>query len=468
MTAVQAPGALPVLGHAMKLLRDPMSFLRSLPSHGDVVRIKIGPTRAIMVCDPDLTREVLVNDRAFDKGGPLIERIDEAVGHSLASCPHAEHRHLRRLIQPAFHHSRFPRYAELITAEVARALGSWQAGAVLDMLPEIQAITARVAVVTMFAAALPQPTLDALLEDNATLTAGIYRRMLTPAPFDRLPTPGKRRYDRARSRLRRILGQIIADYRAGGVDHGDLLSMLLAAGAPDPGQPDSGLSDEQVSNEVLSFFIGGMEPTANLLAWSVHLLATHPDVQRRLQAEVDSVVTGTTAAYDDLPRLELTQRILTETLRLYPGGWLVTRTATGDERIGRHRVPAGTTVAYSPYLLHHRPDLYPDPERFDPDRWTDPPASRGAYVPFGLGARKCIGDTFGLTEAALALATIAARWHLEPAGDAPVGTEVNFVLRPRGLKIRVTARVTRHAARAPGGTPGAAPGQAPGGALCSG
>jgi cytochrome P450 len=101
------------------------------------------------------------------------------------------------------------------------------------------------------------------------------------------------------------------------------------------------------------------------------------------------------------------------------------------------------TVAYSPYLLHHRPDLYLDPERFDPDRWTDPRAAhvpRGTYVPFGFGARKCIGDTFGLVEAALTLATIVARWHLEPAGDAPVGTEVNFVLRPRGLRIRITGR----------------------------
>jgi cytochrome P450 len=442
LTAAKAPGALPVLGHAVKLLRDPVSFLRSLPEHGDVVRIRMGPTRAIVICDPGLTWEVLVNDRIFDKGGPLVARIGEAVGNSLASCPHAEHRRMRRLVQPAFHHSRFPRYAELICAEVAKALDSWQAGTVLDMLGEIQTITARVTVATMFATALPQATLDAVLADSATLTAGIYRRMLTPAPLDRLPTAGKRRYDRARSRMRRIVEQIIAEYRAAGVDHGDLLSMLLAS-RDDTGTGAAGLSDEQIVNEVFSFFIGGIEPTANLLAWAVHLLASHQDVQRRLRAEVDRVVTGTSAAYGDLPGLELTQRVLTETLRLYPGGWLVTRTTTSDHRIGGHQVPAGMTVVYSAYLLHHRPDLYQNPECFDPDRWIDLPAAhaqRGSYVPFGYGARKCIGDTFGLTEAALTLATIVARWHLEPEGDAPVGTEVNFVLRPRGLRIRLTGR----------------------------
>lgn len=438
-TAARVPGALPVIGHGLHLFRDPMRFLRSLPDHGDVVRIRLGPTKAIVLCDPELTRQMLLNDRTFDKGGPLIARIREAVGNGVASCPHDEHRRQRRLVQPAFHQKRFPRYAELITEQVAEALDTWQDGQTLDMLAELQAITARATVVTMFAGALTPATLEILLEDAATLTAGIYRRMLTPPPLDRLPTAANRRYTRARARLRRTLGQIIADYRAAGVDHGDLLSILLAA-RDDTVPGGQGLSDTEISDQVLSFFIGGMETTANLLAWAVHLLANDPDVQRRLHAEVDAVVSGTTAGHADLPGLELTSRILDETLRLYPAGWLITRTTTQDTRLGGHDIPAGTTVVYSPYLLHHRPDLHPDPERFDPDRWVDGQPRGGSFIPFSVGARKCIGDVFGLTEAALTLATIATRWHLEPATSAEVQPEANFVLRPQGLQIRITRR----------------------------
>ncbi|WP_262041697.1 cytochrome P450 [Streptomyces sp. Isolate_219] len=124
---------------------------------------------------------------------------------------------------------------------------------------------------------------------------------------------------------------------------------------------------------------------------------------------------GNPATHADLPRLELTERIIFETLRLYPQGWFLTRTVTHDTHLGGHPLPAGTSLAYSPYLIHHRPDLYTDPESFDPDRWDPkrPQPPRHAFIPFATGARKCIGDTFAMAEATLALATITARWRLK-------------------------------------------------------
>ena len=149
-----------------------------------------------------------------------------------------------------------------------------------------------------------------------------------------------------------------------------------------------------------------------------------------------------TPAWDDLPRLELTRRIIAETLRLYPSGGLFSRTVTTNTRLGGHPLPAGTPVLVSPYLIHHRPDVYPDPSAFDPDRWpaANGGRTRGTYLPFGAGARVCIGERFALTEAVLALAAIAGRWHLHPVPSSRVRVPGIVVVRPSGLRMRVRPR----------------------------
>jgi pentalenene oxygenase len=442
----QAPGAWPLAGHAWPLFRDPLRFLTSLPAHGTVVWIRIGPFRAAVVCDPSLTRQVLLDDHTFDKGGLLVERGKEVVGNGVGTCPHSEHHRQRRLTQPGFHPSRFPRYAQVMTEQITHVTGAWRDGQTIDVLGEMLTITARNVVDTMFSAtAVSTKTLGEILDDFAAVLPGIYRRMFLPPPLDRVPTPGNRRYNRARDRLRRTVRGIIADYRSAGIDHGDVLSMLTAPDrAAEPGDEPGGLSDTEVIDQIVTLFLAGTESTASILAWALHVLGQRPDLEGRLHAEVDSVLAGTPPAYDDVPALKLTANIITETLRVYPPGWLFTRKATLDTELDGHRIPAETTVIYSPYLLHHRPDLFTDPERFDPDRWASastPAPARSIFVPFGAGPRKCLGDNFAVTEATLALATIAARWRLEPIAGTRVRRTVDTTLRPRGLRMRVTARV---------------------------
>ncbi|QRX96699.1 cytochrome P450 [Streptomyces noursei] len=166
---------------------------------------------------------------------------------------------------------------------------------------------------------------------------------------------------------------------------------------------------------ILTAFLAGTGTTASILARSLDLLARHPEIEQRLHAEVDTVLSGNPATHADLPRLELTERIITKTLRLYPSAWFLTRTVTHDTHLGRRPLPAGTGIVYSPYLIHHRPGRYPDPETFAPDRWDPehPQPPRNRFIPFATGARKCIGDTFATTEAVLSLATITARWSLK-------------------------------------------------------
>jgi cytochrome P450 len=207
-----------------------------------------------------------------------------------------------------------------------------------------------------------------------------------------------------------------------------------------------GLTDAEVVDQVLTFFMAGTETTASALAWALHLIAGHPEVEARLHEELERVLGGRAPVVADVPELPYTARIITETLRLYPPGWFFTRSTSVDCELGGVHLPAGTTVAYSPYLIHRLPALYPAPARFDPDRWdgTDGvPAksvARGAFIPFAAGRRKCIGEDFASAEAVLALAAIAGRWVLRPAPGARVRPSVGATMAPRDLRMVPTAR----------------------------
>lgn len=431
------PGDIPLLGHAPALLRDPLGFVASLPAHGALVRLRLGRQPVVAVCDPELTRKVLLDDRTFDKGGPLFERVQELLGNGLGTCPHQLHRRQRRLCQPAFQQERLRAYLAVMAAETQAAVDSWHDGQVIDVTTEMMTLTARAAVATMFSSALPSAAVDLVVADFTTLLDAFIRRVITPQPLLNLPTPANRRYNRALNRLRGTVAKIIAVRRAEGGDHGDLLSALMAA--TDRGT-SSGLSDTELADQVLTFFIAGTEPTAATVAFAVHLLATHPQAENSTRAEADRVLHGRPVTFEHLPALTQAARVITETLRLYPPGWLFTRTVVHDTELGGTFLPAGATLAYSPYLIQRRPDLYIDPDRFAPDRWLHTRPDRAAYVPFGAGPRKCIGERFALIEAVVALVSIISRWRLIPLSDKPLRIGLSTTISPSGLRMRVTDR----------------------------
>jgi pentalenene oxygenase len=450
------------VGHGLRLLRDPLAFLASLPRYGDLVQVRLGGYSAVVVCNPELTRQVLLDDRTFDKGGPVFDRAREVVGDGLGSCPHSRHRRQRRLTQPAFHPARMPGYARTMTAQIGQAISSWHDGQELDVAAEMLALTLKTSLAAMFSSALPDSVLGNATSDLAAIFRGVYRRIVVPSIVPPLLVPGDRRYRQARNQLRQSIDTIIRARRADGHDHGDLLSALVAAVDPAAegisGSGNShGLTDTEIQDQVITFFLAGSETAACTLAWALHLLASHPDIGDRVRAEIDTVLAGRPASFEVLPRLELTQRVITETLRLYPPAWIFTRTATADARLGAHLIPAGTTLAYSPYLIHHHCGLYERPDRFDPGRWAPGriPPPRHAFIPFGAGARKCIGDQFALTETALALAAIMARWRLEPLPGQDVRAAAAFTLSPQRLRMRVAAR--RGAGQTGRGPPGRSP-----------
>ncbi|MEV7026654.1 cytochrome P450 [Kitasatospora sp. NPDC093558] len=437
-TSATAPGALPLLGHVPAFVRRPYDFVAGLPAHGDLVRLRLGPMDAYVACHPDLVRRMLTEDRTYDKGGLVVDKAREVFGDGLATCPAAAHRRQRRMIQPAFHRDRLPGYAALMADEIAGVTAPWRDREVVDVPAAMYRLTTAVTARCLFAA---HERAGALPVHRAmdVVTHGVARRIMVPLPgTDRIPTPGNRRYHRARADLAEITRRLIADYRAAGTDHHDLLSMLLAARDED----GSALTDGEIHDQVITFLLAGMETTAATLSWAWTLLAAHPAVRERLHAELDTVLDGRPARHEDLPALPLTARIVTETLRLYPVSWLLSRVVTGDgTELGGHRVPAGATILFSPYLLHRRADLFPCPDRFDPDRWLDTTRpTLGTYAPFGAGARRCIGDAFGTTEAVLAIATIASRWTVTPTPGRPVRPLRSAAMCPRPFTATLALR----------------------------
>lgn len=423
---------MPGLIGTLALLRHPLDLLTALAAEGDLVELQIGPVRALVVCDPELTWQLLRDDRTFDKGGMIFDQIRGVVGNGLATCPHADHRRRRRLVQPALNRSRLPEYASIISDEFDRLTAGWAEGERLDVVQEMTTSITNTLAAAMFAGRLEGERLDQMRADTRTVMAAVARRAFTPTAINRLPTPANRRFDRANARLRGELAALVAAGRSDGRDHGDLLSALLR---PPPGE-DAALTDTELTDELVTFFMGGVDTTGNALAWSLHLLAGRPEAEQRLHDEVDSVLGGRAARYADLPALPWTRAVINEALRLYPTGWFLTRITTADAVLGEHHIPAGSTIAYSPYLLHHRDDLYPDPDTFDPERSH----TRGTYIPFGGGARKCPGEDFALTQAVIALATITTRWRLLPDPAANVRPFPNLALTPRGLYLYANRR----------------------------
>jgi cytochrome P450 len=424
-----------------KLRHDRLGALRELAQrYGDVAAFTVGAQRLVLLNHPDFVEDILVTRARLFKKGRALERAKRLLGEGLLTSEGDLHRRQRRLAQPAFHKARIAGYADTMVRHAARTAERWHDGQSMDITGEMNRLTLTIVGETL---------LGTNVEEEAggvrkALTAVLSAFPLTMSPFasflERLPLPVVRRYDRAQATLDRLIYRIIADRRARPDDRGDLLSMLLLAS--DAEESGARMTDRQVRDEAMTIFLAGHETTANALAWTWHLLAAHPDVERRLHEEVDRVLGTRIATADDVQRLPYTRMVIAESMRRYPPAWGIGRRAVEDFAIGGYLVPKGTVVLVSQYLLHHDPRFFADPERFDPDRWLPDGQSarpKFAYFPFGAGTRVCIGEPFAWMEAILVLATLAQRWRLEGRSTLPIPMQPGITLRP-AAPIPMTAR----------------------------
>jgi pentalenene oxygenase len=441
------PGAVPLLGHALRLARNPLDFVEEARDHAPVTVFRIGTRPAYMVSTGELLKDILITHQSkFEKGGTLFDQATKLLGNGLAASNGALHLRQRRLSQPAFHHSRMGLYARAAIESVDAVSAAWRHGQVLDAGRELNGITMDILARTLFSRLTPEAAAE-IRRTLPALVAGVGRRAFLPIGFvHRLPLPVNRREAADLRRLYEVVDGIITDYRASDLDQDDLLSMLMLAHDEDTGE---GMSTQQIHDEIRSMMVAGTETSATLMLWAFHVLDARPEIERRVHAELDEVLDGRPVTYADLPRLEYLGRVIQELLRMYPTGWILTRRATTEVHLGGHRIPRGADVFFSPYALHRDPALFPDPDRFDPDRWLPERADsipRHAYLPFGAGVRKCIGESLAYAEITIALAALAGRWRLRSVTGHPTRAVARSTLRPSESRLRVEARRPRRTA----------------------
>ncbi len=424
------------------MLMDRIGFFSELAKYGEVVRFKLGGRPAFLLSQPDYIRDVLVtNSRNFHKGRGL-QRAKKMLGEGLLTSEDGFHLRQRRLVQPAFHRQRVAVYGETMTEYAERMAAGWQEGATVDISQEMVRLTLGIVSKTLFDA-----DVEAEWKEIGHALAELLEMFkIIVLPFsqylDKLPLPFTKRFEAFKGQLDNTIYRIIQERRASGEDKGDLLSMLLLA---QDVEGDGGKMDnEQVRDEAMTLFLAGHETTANALSWTWYLLAQHPVVEAKLHQELAAVLAGRSPTIEDLPQLKYTEMVLAETMRLYPPSWILGRTAIKDYQVGGYPVPAGSTVFMSQYLMHRDRRYYPEPNRFDPERWT--PEGREsrpkfAYFPFGGGPRMCIGETFAWMEGKLLLATLAQQWTMQLEPGQQIGLQPLVTLRPKpGIRMKLIRR----------------------------
>jgi cytochrome P450 len=444
----------PILGTLIMPGRDPLAlFERLARQYGDVVHFRMAGEQAYFVNHPQHVRDVLVtHQKNFTKSRGL-ERAKKLLGEGLLTSEGAAHLRQRRLLQPSFHRDRIAGYGAVMVDRAARMRDRWQPGAAFDVAKEMMRVTLSIVGKTLFDSDVDSKADEVGVAVTQVLET-FWLNLLPGSDFiERLPVGPLRRARAARTRLDALIYALIAERRASERDHGDLLSMLIAAQDDDPVTRDlspaagRGMTDRQIRDEAMTLLLAGHETTANALTWVWYLLSGHPEVERALHAEIDCVLDGRAPAVADLPRLPYLERVITETLRLYPPAWVIGRRAIAAYPVAEYQVPARGIVFMSPYIMHRDPRFYPEPRRFDPDRWT--PEFRSAlppfaYFPFGGGARKCIGDQFALMELALVVATVAQQWRLRLVPGHTVVPQPLVTLRARhGMMMTAERRESR-------------------------
>jgi len=438
--SVPSPQELPIIGSVHRRFSGPLDFFQEMKEKcGDVARFRLFNEKFLLFSDPALINEILVTRQNSFRKGKALEGARIFLGNSLLVSEGEEHARQRRLIQPAFHHGCIAGYAQIMAEKAALWTASKRAGEEVDLAVEMNRLTLAVVAETLFGSEVDAEAHD--IAESLTVVIENFNKMLLPfwKWFRYLPTPGNLRLRRAHQRLDATMYRLIAQRRKDKRDHGDLLSMLLAA--EDAENPQKRLTDTEVRDQAMTLFIAGHETTANALAWTWHLLTQYDDVRVKMKAEIDAVLgPDRLPGLEDMRSLPYTTAVLSESMRLFPPVWVVGRRALEDVVIGDVEVPRRTIVIMSQYIVHRDERFWPQAGEFQPERWLDEQAQAArpkfTYFPFGGGARICIGDAFAWTEGVILLAVMARRWRCEAVPGHAVALNPTVTLRPKhGLKM---------------------------------
>jgi cytochrome P450 len=432
-----------LLGCARELAQStPEHGENCMREYGDIVSYRFLHVPIVQITHPDQIEEVLVRNAANFHKSRDYGALRFFLGNGLLTNEGAFWQKQRQLIQPAFRHENIALYGGIMVDSAAKHLSRWKDGERRDLHHEMAELTLDVVTKSLFGTKLAHDA-RAIGEEVAVAMEQFQgQAALTFVLPDGFPIPKTPRLMRSKKRLNEVVLSIIRERRKGKSTGDDLLQRLLDA------RDESGaqMSDEQLKDEVMTLFLAGHETTANALTWTWYLLAQNPKVAETLAAEIDSVLEGRAPALADLHRLPYAEMVVKESMRLYPPAWGIGRRALKDFDLGGYAIPAGTNIFIMQWVTQRDARFFPEPLRFDPERWREDPVRKGriprfAYFPFGGGPRVCIGAGFAMMEVALLLATIAQRYRFSLAPGANVVPLYSVTLRPKyGLPMTLHRR----------------------------
>ncbi|WP_117210192.1 cytochrome P450 [Allorhizocola rhizosphaerae] len=416
------------------MARDRLTMMTEAAAHGDAVRLPVGHKVLYLFNHPEHARHVLTEHSAnYHKGIGLVH-ARRALGDGLLTSEGELWRKQRKVIAPAFAGKHISRQAAVIAQEAEKLIEELRRCAgrgPVDVLAALTQLTLGV---------LGRTLLDADLRAFASIGRS-FTAIQDQAMFELvtlsavpmwIPLPRQLRFRRARRDLERIVDRLVAQRSAAGPDGDDVLTRLIESAGS---EPDPRVGRQRLRDELVTLLLAGHETTASTLGWSLYLIDRHPDVRQRLHDEAVEVLGDRRPTHEDLRRLTYTGMVIQEAMRLYPPVWMLPRKAIAADSIAGYRVPAGADVLICPYTLHRRPDMWPEPQRFEPERFAadrSSERSRFAYLPFGSGPRVCVGSHLGMAEATIVLAMIARELRLSTVPGYPVVAEPMLSLRVRG------------------------------------
>jgi cytochrome P450 len=415
-------------------------FQHLADDYGDIAHYKIGWNHIVFLNHPDYIREVLVvqNDNFVKER--TVRRTKMLLGEGMITSEGTQHRTQRQAAQPAFHRQRIPEYAAAMVREAALMRDSWRDGEQRDIATDMMHLTLRVVAETLFATDLREEATELAGAINRIMSLYNFLVMLPAAEWlVHIRPPGLAAFLRARKRIDAVVYRMIAAHRRQNRNSGSLLDLMIAA-SPD----QSAASEQSLRDQVITIFLAGYETVANALSWTWYLLSQNPECESLFHEEIDRELQGRLPTFDDVPRLRYVEMVLAESMRLYPPAWAMGRFARNDFHLGEYSLPAKTTVLISQFVSHRDARYFPDPLRFDPERFTPDAKLRRpkfTYFPFGAGVRQCIGESFAWMEGVLLLATLAQKWKLRLLPGHRVEPEPLITLRPKyGMKMFVEQR----------------------------
>lgn len=442
------PSGLPLVGSAPQfLISDTIDFYTEQQGrYGDIVHLKFGSRPVVLLSSPEFAHHVLVKNQKNYVKGIGLDGIRMLVGQGLLASEGALWQKQRRLLQPSFTPAAMNRFIDGMTGVIKCVLDGWAkkaaAGQSLVLDDETTLFAIRVMGLAMFGLDLSDNLLDVA---NAFQTAFQYAAersvevVRTPLA---IPTARNRRFQADMECIEKFVAERIAEAKVNPRED-NLLSLMVHSRDADTGQ---GMSEQQLRDEVVTLLFAGFETTARSLTWSWSLLHRHPDVVKKMTEEADTVLTNGIPTWNDLHRLRYTRMVADEVLRLYPAAPVTARQSVDADTIGGYHIPAGTIMIVFIYQVHRHAASWPEPQRFDPERFAPGAAEsrpKSAYMPFGSGPRICLGNNFALLEMVTGLSMMCRRFEVEVTTSGDVGHSYFGTLRPnRPLEIRLRERNT--------------------------